>query len=108
MLKKLHILGNHWILNVCSYFLAQFSLNKLLMLSEILMIVAFQGKRSQQSNLNQEHKSGHISESLAYFGYHLFLSSPRGAWPFDELRRYHTSPYNSIGAPKMYILENAF
>ena len=30
---------------------------------------------------------------------------PRGGWDFDELRRYHTIPSNSIGAPKMYILD---
>ena len=35
---------------------------------------------------------------------HNFLSSPRGAWAFDELRRYHSRPSQFNWGPKMYIL----
>ena len=33
------------------------------------------------------------------------LSSPRGMWAFDELRRCHTRPLRLNWGPKMYILE---
>ena len=36
-----------------------------------------------------------------------FIKPARGAWAFDELRRYHTTS-DSIGAPKMYIFEKRF